>query len=53
MVNSSLWTLGTNEMDNIFTNTEKAKLANSISGTFTTADGKTITITGGMVTSIV
>ena len=53
MVNSSLWTLGTNEMDNIFTNTEKAKLANTVSGTFTTADGKTITITGGMVTSIV
>ena len=38
--------------DNNYTDTEKQKLANSISGTFTTNDGKTITITGGMVTSI-
>ena len=39
--------------ENTFTDTEKLKLANSVTGTFTTADGKTITITGGMVTSIV
>lgn len=39
--------------DNIYTDSEKAKLANTVSGTFTTVDGKTITITGGMVTSIV
>ena len=39
--------------DNNFTDTEKSKLANSISGTFTTNDGKTITVVGGMITSIV
>jgi hypothetical protein len=35
-------------------NTFNGKLsANAVSGTFTTVDGKTITITGGLVTSIV
>lgn len=53
LANSTLWTLGTSELDNEFTNSEKAKLANSITGTFTTVDGKTITVTGGMITSIV
>jgi lysophospholipase L1-like esterase len=50
-INSTLWTLST-ETDNLYTDVEKTKLANSVSGTFTTTDGKTITITGGMVTSI-
>lgn len=49
---SSTWT-SSDRGSKTVTDTEKTKLANSTSGTFTTNDGKTITVVGGMITSIV